>query len=144
MIIDPWTNILCVHRYRPVVMPRLWGHTNYTVFVGVLLLRCVSKLDGRPCIYKVAVEAAEIAPGQFACDTAHTLHRLPATLEYRGNTSRLMVRVIQKDRDKALEKFRFATGQHQTGEAPRARKVYNTWELVDPRAAPAIVELRAK
>lgn len=138
MIIDPWTNVLCVYPTKRVVKPRVL--VDHPVFLGVLLLRCVSKLDGRPCLYKVIAEAAEITPGQFICDIRHALHRLPSTLEYRGNQQQLDVRIVSPQ----MPKFLIATGQHRTGASAQAKKIYNTQAVVDPLTTPAIIELRFK
>lgn len=131
---------MCVHRRRVVMMPRQWGHTNYTVYVGVLLLRCVSKPSNRPCLFKSVVEVAETSPGQFACDLERVLYRLPPMLEYRGN-QQLDIRVIEKQEEEDLPVFRFATGKHRTGRRPQSLQAYNAQELVDPRTSPIILEL---
>lgn len=139
-MIDPWTNVLCVYPTKRVMKPRVFACTEYSVFLGVLLLRCVSKLDGRPCLYKVIEEAVEIVPGQFICDIRHALHRLPPTLEYRGNQQQLDVRIFSYD----MPKFLIATGKHRTGAPPQAKTIYNTQAVVDPLTTPAIIELRIK
>lgn len=137
-MIDPWTNVLCVYPTKRVMAPRVFAFTEYPVFLGVLLLRCVSRHDGRPYIYKVITEAAETGPGQFTCRLEDAIRRLPATLWYRGN--QLAVRMFSADMPKLL----VATGQHRTGEAPQAKRLLNTQAVVDPLTAFVIIELRVK
>lgn len=120
------------------MMPQLWAHTNHSVYLGVLLLRCVYRATGRPCVYKTTTEAAETGPGQFACDLELVLKYLPPALEYRGN-QQLEVRIVEKG--KRLPEFRFATGLRRTGERPKALRVSNPVTLVDPRTAPDILDL---
>jgi hypothetical protein len=125
LVVEPHSDILCVHRSRPFLKPR--------VFVGVLLLRCVSRLSGRPCLFKDLVKATETAPGEFSCDSASVMRRLPGILEYRGNWDELVV--VEEG-----TKLVFVTGRCRTAAKPETRPVCNAWMLTDCRTAPAILD----
>lgn len=126
--IDPSADILCVHRSRLIMNPRVFEHLRERpVYVGILLLRCVSRLDGRSYLYKGKVEVVELESGDLVCDSSQVLHRLPSVLEYRGNGHRAVM--VESDTELVLE-----TGKHRTAAEPEAKSVRNSWALTDCRS----------
>lgn len=131
--IDPWTDILCVHTDRRVVNSRVFDHTRQRVYLGVLGLRCVSKLSGRPCVFRGIVETAETESGEYCCDASSLLCHLPEVLEYRGNG--LDVAVVKPE-----DELVFVTGRRRTAEEPEATCVTDPSILTDYRVPIAIVD----
>lgn len=128
VVVDPSTDILCVHRSRLIMNPQVFEHLRERpVFVGILLLRCVSRTDGRSYLYKGRVEVVELESGGLVYDSKQLIHRLPPVLEYRGNGHRAVV--IEADTEIVL-----ATGRQRTAARPEAKAVRNSWVLTDCRS----------
>ncbi len=132
--IGPYTNILSVYPDRIIPRDKRTGpfaESKHPVCVGVLLLRCKSRLTGIKYLYKTLTEV-EAEPARF--NHGIDLRILPEALEYEGDG----LAVLDMSEGRKVNLLLVSDNQG-VGPMEELARVENWKKLTSPEGAPDVL-----
>lgn len=132
--IGPYTNILSVYPDRVIFRDKRTGpfaESKHPVCVGVLLLRCKSRLTGIKYLYKTLIEV-EAEPARFNHDI--DLKSIPEALEYEGDG----LAVLDMSEGRKVNLLLVSDNQG-VGPMEELARVENWKKLTSPEGAPDVL-----
>lgn len=132
--IGPYTNILSVYPDRVIPRDKRTGpfaESKHPVCVGVLLLRCKSRLTGIKYLYKTLTEV-EAEPARFNHDI--DLKGIPETLEYEGDG----LAILDMSEGRKVNLLLVSDNQG-VGPMEELARVENWKKLTSPEGAPDVL-----
>lgn len=132
--IGPYTNILSVYPDRIIPRDKRTGpfaESKHPVCVGVLLLRCKSRLTGIKYLYKTLTEV-EAEPARFNHDI--DLKVIPEALEYEGDG----LAVLDMSEGRKVNLLLVSDNQG-AGPMEELARVENWKKLTSPEGAPDVL-----
>ena len=132
--IGPYTNILSVYPDRVIPRDKRTGpfaESKHPVCVGVLLLRCKSRLTGIKYLYKTLTEV-EAEPARFNYNI--DLKVIPEALEYEGDG----LAVLDMSEGRKVNLLLVSDNQG-AGPMEELARVENWKKLTSPEGAPDVL-----
>lgn len=132
--IGPYTNILSVYPDRIIPRDKRTGpfaESKHPVCVGVLLLRCKSRLTGIKYLYKTLTEV-EAEPARFNHDI--DLKDIPEALEYEGDG----LAILDMSEGRKVNLLLVSDNQG-VGPMEELARVENWKKLTSPEGAPDVL-----
>lgn len=132
--IGPYTNILSVYPDRIIPRDKRTGpfaESKHPVCVGVLLLRCKSRLTGIKYLYKTLTEV-EAEPARFNYNI--DLKGIPEALEYEGDG----LAVLDMSEGRKVNLLLVSDNQG-VGPMEELARVENWKKLTSPEGAPDVL-----